>query len=282
MVKYIKFGVIGLVATVLLGGFVFGRDLISYAHTSANSVRTAVKGNVPVEFELQRAGDLIDEILPEVHANIRRVAQEEVELAALRADIDQSESSVADQRIRLSRLRQRLDTQQASYEIGSISYNRDQVRSELARRLEHLKEAELMLASKRRLLTAREESLAAAIEQLDQARMRKAMLEDKVQTLAAQHRLVQASSAGTGVQFSQDKIAQTERLLTNIQKRLDVAERVMAREAQFVERMAIDEPLGEPELLADVDAYLREHPQTDADDAAIRETLVDARNEHGE
>ena len=53
--KLLKTGVLVVVGTVIIGGAIFGRDLMSYVHSSVRSVRTAVKDSVPIEFELKRA-----------------------------------------------------------------------------------------------------------------------------------------------------------------------------------------------------------------------------------
>ena len=54
--KWMKRGVIATVGATLVGGLLFGGDLMSYVKSSANSVRGTVKGAVPIEFELTRAG----------------------------------------------------------------------------------------------------------------------------------------------------------------------------------------------------------------------------------
>jgi len=90
MFKWFKYGVMAAAGSLVVGGLMFGSDLMSYLRSSARSVRQTVKDQVPVEFELKRARELIDNIIPELQANIRLIAQEEVEIAALEKDITQS------------------------------------------------------------------------------------------------------------------------------------------------------------------------------------------------
>ena len=94
VMKWLKRSVIVVVGLSLVGGLLFGKDVVSYVRSSAKSVQTAVKDSVPIDFELRRARDLIEEIIPEMHANIRLIAQDEVEVAALKVDI--SNSGIAD------------------------------------------------------------------------------------------------------------------------------------------------------------------------------------------
>ena len=53
---------IGSAATLLVGTFVFGRDVFSYISTGAGSVRDAVLSEVPIEFELERAREMVEEV----------------------------------------------------------------------------------------------------------------------------------------------------------------------------------------------------------------------------
>ena len=86
--KLAKAGLLTIGALGLTAAVVFGRDAFSYVTSSTRSVRTAVKDAVPIEFQLRRARDLVDDIIPEMHANIRLIAQQEVEIDALKRDIE--------------------------------------------------------------------------------------------------------------------------------------------------------------------------------------------------
>ena len=90
---------------LVLGILVFGTDLPSYITSSTRQVRTAVKESVPIEFELQRARDLLETMLPEIQAKIRLIAHEEVEVAALKQDIARSQKQVLAQSQRVRQLR---------------------------------------------------------------------------------------------------------------------------------------------------------------------------------
>lgn len=257
--KWLKLGVVGVVSVGLVGGLLFGKDALSYGKSMAKSFRTAVKDTVPIEFELKRASDLLDEIIPEMHANIRQIAQEEVEMAALKGEITKSQASLEDERNKIKTLRTSLEVQQTSYSFAGRNYTRDEVKTDLAARFERVKECELVLASKERLMGSRERSLNAAMQMLDKTKTQKRLLEDKVQTLTGQYRLVKAASTGTRIQIDNSKLAQTEKLIGEIQKRLDVAERVLAHESQFVESIPVDTVV-ESDLVAQVDEYLQAHP----------------------
>ncbi|HOW71395.1 MAG TPA: hypothetical protein PKY77_12400 [Phycisphaerae bacterium] len=269
IMRVVKYGACGVAGVCLVAGVFFGGDAFSYLSSSAKSVQTAVKDSVPIEFELQRARDLLDDILPEMQANVRLVAQEEVEIAGLKSDIDQSRKAVAEEKTRIVRLRDTLGVEKASYALGGFDYSRQQVKEELARSFDRAKEVEVVLAGKERLLETRQKSLLAAIQMLDKTKAQKARLQDQIQGLEGQYRLVKASSVGTNVQFDNSKLAQTEKLIGQIRKRLDVAERVLAHQAQFVQPIAVD-VIDEKDLIAQVNEFLS--PETKADTAKTVES----------
>jgi len=263
IMKWLKRGAIVTMGCCVAGALLFGGDAASYVRSSAKSVQTAVKDSVPIEFELRRARDLLEDIIPEMHANIRLIAEEEVEVAALKASIVESENSMQDEQMRIKTLRAALETSQVRYSFSGREYPRSYVKEDLARRFEHFRESELVLASKRRLLTSRENSLHAAMGLLDRTRGRKRTLEDKIEALAAQHRLVKAAAVGSRIQFDSSKLAQTEKLIVQIKKRLDVAERVLAQESHFIQAIPVDTVV-EKDLLTQVDDYFSAKEQDTA------------------
>jgi chromosome segregation ATPase len=254
IIRVVKYGVIGAVGLLTLGGIVLGTDLTSYARSSVKTVQSSVKDSVPIEFELRRARDMLGEIIPEMQANIRLIAQEEVEISTLENEIDRSQASLEVEQARIAKLRDALTTRQVSYNWQGLNYTPQQVKEELARRFERYKEAEMVLAGKCKLLDSREKSLHAAVQMLDRTRMQKAQLEDQIEALEGQYRLVKAASVGSDLQMDGSKLAQTEKLIGQIRKRLDVAERVLAHESKFTQPIPVD-VIDERELLEEIDAH---------------------------
>jgi BMFP domain-containing protein YqiC len=254
--KWVKLGLIGVAGFGLLGGLLFGKDAVSYVKSSAKGVRTAVKETVPVEFELRRARDLLEDIIPEMQANIRLIAEEEVEVAALKGEIGQNRGGLNDEQSKIKTLRASLEQPRAQYCFAGRNFTHDEVKTDLAARFERYKESELVLASKVKVLQAREKSLDAARQMLAKTTSEKRILENRIEALASQYRLVRAASVGSKIQVDNSKLAQTEKLIAQIQKRLDVAERVLAHESRFVESIPVDVVV-EEDLVAQVDDYFK-------------------------
>ncbi len=242
---------------ILLGiSFLFLKTGIgSYVKSSTRMLETAVKDSIPVEFEIQRARDLLEDLIPEMHANLRLVASEEVDVANLEKEIDRQREAVAGERRKIQVLRDALKTQLTSYTFRGREYRRGELVDELARRFEHLKTAEMLLKGKSDLLRNRRRSLDAALQKLEKTRMARIELASQIEALEGQFRLIQAQSAGSEFHLDDSKLARTQHVIAELKKRLEVAQRVLAREAHFVEMIPID-PVSETELVEKVDTYL--------------------------
>src|SRR5690348_8536618 len=231
--KMIKIGAMSVGGAMLAGGLVFGTDLGSYIRSSASEVRASVKDNIPIEFELRRARDLLDGVEPELHQNIRLVAEQEVEIANLKGDLGQGQQNLVAEKQRIEKLRNCLSSQQVSFEFGGLDFTRPQLTQELSRQFTHFKEAETALAAKHELLSSRQRSLAAAMDAMETAKAQKATLEAQIEGLEAQYHLVQAASAGSDFQIDHSKLTQAQKVVGDIRKQLEVAEHVLAHEAKF-------------------------------------------------
>lgn len=234
--------------------FVFGTDALSYVTSSGRMIKRAVKDSVPVEFEIKRARDMLDELIPEMHANLKIVAEEEVEVANLEKDLSREKKDLDGERAKIQTLRDGLSAGKASVQFASHSYSRTQVIEELSRRFEHFRTAENLITGKEKLLESRKAALDAAIRKLEKTRLARVELAAQIESLEAQFRLVQAQSAANGFRIDDSKLSQMERLLGELKKRLDVAQRVLARETKFVETIPI-ETVNEEGLIEKIDQH---------------------------
>jgi hypothetical protein len=255
MWKWIKRSIVIGVAACAAGLFFFGTDAMSYVTSSSRAIKRAVKDSVPVEFEIKRARDLLDELIPEMHANLKIVAQEEVEVASLERELEHERKSIADERAKIQSLREGISGGATTYTAASRTYSRAQVIDELSRRFEHFRTAEQVLAGKEKLLDSRRAALDAAVKKLEKSRLARIELASQIESLEAQFRLVQAQSAGNGFRVEESKLSQTERLLTELRKRLEVAQRILAREARFVETIPVEEPVNAEALMEKIDHH---------------------------
>ena len=266
--RIILWGFVGIIA---LSGAVWalgGGHAFSYLRSSGKMIRESVKDSIPFEFEIQRARDNLDDLIPEMKANLRLVASEEVEVAELETEMDDEREAVASERQKIQYLTSTLKTRQVSYTIRRLEYTRAEVVEELSRRFEHLRMADSLMKGKEELLRNRKRSLEAALKKLDQTRLARVQLDSQIEALEAQFRLLQAQSIESEFHIDESKITQTKEIITDLKKRLAIAQRVMARESKFVEFIPVSQ-IEDSEIVERVEAYLngREERSEDGDDA---------------
>jgi len=259
--KVVKRSIIGLVVLGAAGGFLLGGNMLSYVSTAGNAIQDGFKDAIPVEFELRRATDLLDDILPEMYSNKEKIVREEIEIIALQEDIDDSEVSLMAEKTRIDKLRNTLASEFASYKFGRHNYTRTELVDDLNRRFEQYKTAKWSLDFKKNLVTKKQKSLSAARKRLDAIRSQKKDLEFQIEGLESRYRLIQASAIGSGIELDDSKLAQTEKLLGEIKKRLDFNERMLANGGDFVQPLDLDEPVvSEVDLFESLDVYF--NPET--------------------
>lgn len=256
MLRWMKYGFATFVVVSFAGFLALGTNLSSYVRTTTNAAQEAVRNSVPMDFELRRASDMINAILPDLQSQVRIIAQEEVEIAALQTDIAETQKRLAGEHQTLAALRANMDVHQVTYAVNGRNMPRQQLTEQLHQRFARLKQGELALASKQRLLEKRQDGLDAALAMLDRMRHRKAELEQKVEALAAQHRLVQASAIESGRLMDDSQLSQADQLLSDLETRLAVAQRVLAHEQDLFTVTTTDEIVDEQRLLTELDDYL--------------------------
>ena len=263
----------GLVGALIIGGvgfLTFGTSFGSYMRSSLGLVKSSVKDSIPIEFEIQRARDLLEDLIPEMRANLRLVATEEVEVANLEREIDREHESIDAQRNKLQTLRETLKTQEISYKINNAIYHRTELVDIMATQFDRLTMAEKFLSGKESLLKNRHASLSAAMKNLEKTRFARLELQSQIESLEEQFRLLQLQSSGKNFHLDNTKLSQVQKVISELKNRLDVTEKIMASEARFIDNIPIEETISEDSVLDRVDTYfLKAHDETPRSEVVI-------------
>jgi len=253
--KILKY-VVGSMVAVFVGGFLLlGSDFTSMLRSSVGSVRQSVKESVPVEFELNRAKEKINEILPDLKSQVRMIAEEEVAISRLEKEVIADAGRVETHERKLASLRGQMRVKQVSYTVGQMDFDQQQFTDHLKSKFDHFKQAKLSLESKEKLLEKRKQGLSAAVAVLEQMRIRQSELKLKVESLAAQHRLIKASQIDTGTLVDGSQLSQADSLLNEIETRLAVAQKVMDYETDTMDLPEPAENQSAEMVLSEIDAY---------------------------
>ncbi|MCA9100658.1 MAG: hypothetical protein KDA63_05900 [Planctomycetales bacterium] len=237
----IKKIVIATVAGTLVTGFFFGRDAASYVCTSAGQVRDSVRNSVPVEFEIERARKMVQNLVPDIRKNMHLIAKEEVEVERINEQIARAEEDQAKQKAELMTLQTDLKSGASVFQYAGRSYNKEQVKVDLSRRFNRYKTQDVTLASLREMRDAREQSLTAAQDKLQNMLAAKRELGVQLESLEAKLRMVEAKQAASDFAVDDSQLSRAKRLVSDLRTLLDVAERLVNSEGQIIDEIPLDE-----------------------------------------
>ena len=236
---------IGGAAALLLAGLMFGRDAVSYVRTSAGWVRDSVTDSVPVEFQIERARGMITDLEPEVRKNKHLIVREEVALEGLAQQVEKLELKQANEKQNLLRMQAAVSQGDAEIIFAGRTYLVDHVKRDMGNRFERFKTNEETLFNLRRVLNARQQSLEAARVELEQMLSARNQLVAAVEKLEARQKMVSVAQSSSEFDIDSSVLARANQLIREVESRLDVSERMLDVDIQFVEEIQLDEAASE-------------------------------------
>ena len=253
----IKRSLIGGGVALLTMGLMFGRHAVDYVTTGARCMRTAIDEQVPIEFKIEQARDLIREIDPEVERNRHLVIREEVALEQLSEQIAKLESSQATQKEELMLMRAKLETGDELIQFTSNGhwYKASQVTRDMEQRFERFKTNEETLFSLRRTLNARRQSLTAAQAKLVEMQAARGQLQAEVAKLEARQRMVTVAQTSSEFDLDSSVLARATQLIQDVDLRLDVEERMLDPEHHYAEEIPVSTSSEASDIVSQVAEY---------------------------
>jgi chromosome segregation ATPase len=260
----IKKAIIGTGVVVVLAVLVFGTEAVSYMRTSAGKVSDAVHDSVPIGFQIDRARDMIDDLVPEIRKNLHLIAKEQVELESLQKQIAKAEANLEKGEEEMSRLNDDLKSGEGVFVYAGRSYTANQVKTDLANRLERCKTAKATLETKQQMYDARVRKLDAARQKLDGMLAEKRRLQVEVEHLEARLEMLAAAQTTSEYSFDDSKLARAKDLVNDLRTRLDVAEKLVSAESQLQGEIQLEETVPEDIVDRVAEYFGKQEPEVEA------------------
>lgn len=238
MIKKSLLLVVGLGLTTLL---LFGRDAASYVGTTYHRLTSSVQESVPVEFQIDRARQMVRDLEPEIRRSMHVIAKEEVALEQLNQQIGNSQGKADKDKRDILRLQVDLGQNKDIYHYASRSYTCDEVKQDLSRRFNRFKVADDTLVSMKQMRDAREKNLDAAQQKLSAMINARRKLEVDIQNLEAKRKLVEVAQASSEYIFDDSQLARCKELISDIRTRLDVAAKLANADVHVDVEIPLDE-----------------------------------------
>ena len=247
---------LGAAAALLLALF-FGRDAVSYVSTSWNSVKSSVREAIPLDLEIRRAHDMIESLDKPIETNMHAIAEEEIAVERLLAQVEAKKDQLTTARGQIMRLNDDLQSGTAKFVYNDRTYTVSQVKTDLSARFERFRNQESTTHKLEQILAARQKGLDAARAKLEEMLSSKRDLEVKVADLEARQKLVEVHQATSEFHTNLDdsRLSRTKELVSDIQKRIEVAERLVDTRGEYNFEIQLDEPKNEGDISSQITDY---------------------------
>jgi DNA repair exonuclease SbcCD ATPase subunit len=225
----------GLLGATLGAGalyLAFGTSAPSYVRTAFHKVRDGAKSSVPVQFEIDRAREEIASLEPAIKDNIENLARADVEAKVLNREITSIKSNLISEKQILTTLRSSLET--GDFKLaGNVTYTADEVKTDLAHRLDQYHRVSAELKDKEETLKAKQKTLIAARQQLHQLGDAKKALTTKLAGIEARLKMIQTTKESNEFNFDDSALARAKASVADLEKRLDVMARTAEMEGKY-------------------------------------------------
>jgi chromosome segregation ATPase len=251
--KLVLFGALAVVGLTV----VFGTAGLSYVRTGWHAASDSVRQNVPVEWEIKRARQMIEDLKPEITSNMQMVAREEVGVERLAAEVANKNQQIAKAKNDILRLKGDLESGSVRFVYAGRDYSSGQVKDDLAARFKQFQVHEKTASKLSQILSAREKNLVAARCKLDEMLSAKRQLEVEIENLQARLTMVQVAQTASPVALDDSQLSCTRQLLDDIRTRIDVAEKLASSEGALEGTIPLEETAPE-NLLTEIADYFGE------------------------
>lgn len=233
--------VAGSLVAALAAGFIFGRDMFSYARTFGSNVRHAVRSEITPEFEIDRIRTEVDQLMPEIRRHMTVVAEQSVDVKDQERAIAAKESNLSKQKDEILALRADLDSGRDRFVYSKVSYSRGEVQNDLAERFESFRNTEDAVNRDRKILVAVKETLRANQKKLNVMLERKQDLIVQVSQLEARLKQIQATEAINSIEVDDSQLSHVEQMIKNMNHALDVRESLLDTQGHALGRIPVTE-----------------------------------------
>lgn len=248
---------IGGALASMLGGAVVTTGVWSYARTAGGWIQASAEEAMPLEWEIQRARQMISDLEPEINANAKRIANERIKVAKLETQVEQTSEKLAAAQRDIQRLKDDLESGDHVFTYCGKTYTSSQVRDDLSRRFELFKTRKEMSDNLNKMLTARQQTLNAANERMDAMLSAKRQLEVEVENLQARLAAVRVAQTSSELALDDSALSQTRDLLDRISARIDVEKEMTQVDTEYFGGIELDDS-SETNLLDEISSYFGE------------------------
>jgi hypothetical protein len=214
----------GLVAAALGTGalfLVFGTSAPSYVKTAFHKVRENVKESIDPQFDIDRARQEIESLKPMFDQNKETLARAEVEAENLGSEVVTMQANLEREKQAILAMQHKLKT--GDFRLtGHIVNSADDIKAQLANRLDHYDYTSDTLKQKQEILKAKQKIIQTAHEHLETLKEQKSTLLAKLANIEAKLRVLEATQSKNDFNFDGSALSRAKQTISELEKRLNV------------------------------------------------------------
>jgi peptidoglycan hydrolase CwlO-like protein len=214
----------GLLGTALGAGtlfLVFGTSAPSYVKTAFQKVRENVKDTISPQFDIDRARQEIESLKPMFDENKETLARAEVEAENLEGEVATMQANLEKEKKTILAMQHKLKT--GDFRLtGHITDTADEVKVQLANRLDHYDYTSDTLKQKQEILKAKHKIIQTAHEHLTTLKEQKSTLLAKLANIEARLRNLEATQSKNDFNFDGSALSRAKQTISDLEKRLNV------------------------------------------------------------
>lgn len=235
MCKTVKKAVIGAGLGVATLSLLFGTSARHYAQTAVEQARAVAQSQVPFEYKLDEARQQVAALDPAIAEHIEKLARAEYEVGRLQEQIEVANTNLKVQGQEMLALKQGLDSGRLQLTSG-VTYTAEEVKADLARRLETFNRCQETVGSLEQTLKARVEQMNAIERALEEMAAQKKALTAKIEAIQSRHEQIQAEQASNEFTFDTTPLSQAKQTIAELDKELEVLSRKAELEGRYIEQ----------------------------------------------
>lgn len=256
MCTMIKRGVVGAGLGAMTLALLFGTSAPSYVHTAFHRVRATAARQVPIEYKIEEARQQVAALEPAMKQTIEALVRAEVGVKDLNDEIALTKANLDRDGREMLALNEGLKAGKFQLTGGS-AYSTDEVKADLASRLEQFKRTKDILLVKERTLVEKQQHVVAIRKALNEMAAQKKALEVKVEGIETRLAQIKATQATNEFTFDTTPLSKAKQAISELDKQLEIMTRTAEYEGQYVERgVAVEVVQPGRDISAEVEAEL--------------------------
>ncbi len=252
----LKTAIIGGVSALALGTLVLGTSWVSYVRTAKNEVADAVEESIPIEFQLKRAKDMLEnELEPEIRKMKHAVAESQVEVEHLQAKLNEKQETVTQRRAEIMARNEQLKSQKTTFLVNDVSYTKAELEEDLGKRFERSKTLEQTFKSEAKVIQAKQQAVEANEGKVEKLLAAREELRLQIEELEARVSALEATETIVESDFDDSKLSNVKELLDKLDAKVDVREHELSLEGKETDLIPVETEESSKNVTESVDAY---------------------------